>query len=492
MIRLAAVVLCLLLAPATAEPLPAATPEAHGTDSGKLAEALLKLDASGKPIHSLLLARDGEVILNAVFYPYDGSTLHEVASVTKSVTTSLVAIAAAEGKLALDAPLLSFFPERTIANRDARKERITLRDLMRMASGLDCVAEPREPTLGEMEHAPDWVQFTLDLKMVAEPGTTFSYCSPGMHLLSAVLTKATGMPAFDYARQKLFAPLGIVDAFWPADAAGNSHGWGDLYLFPADMAKLGVLWLNGGVWQGRQIIQADWMAAASSVQMAIGGGVNYGYGFWIGKDRNAPVFFANGRGGQRIVMLPERHAVEVITAGGMDPAAALDLLAGAQTNPNAPLPPNAKGEAELKDALATVSAEPLPQAVAPPPDIAARVSGLIYRLEPNPLDIASVRLDFPGGAEATLTLGSGQGPTRAGPVGLDGRFRWSPGENGIPLGIRGAWTDARTFVVDYDTVGCIDGFTVTSQFADNAIAMSFADRDSGYVLQVSGTIESGN
>ena len=376
MIRSAAVLLCLLLVPATANALPAAMPEAHGYASGRLAEALLTLDASGVPIHSLLLARDGEVVLDAVFYPYDGRTPHEVASVTKSVTTSLVAIAAAEGKLDLDTPLLSFFPERTIANRDARKERITLRDLMRMASGLDCVAEPREPTLGEMERAPDWVQFTLDRKMVAEPGAVFSYCSPGMHLLSAVLTKATGMPALDYARQKLFAPLGIADAIWPADAEGNSHGWGDLYLFPVDMAKLGMLWLDGGTWQGRQIIPADWMAAASSVEIATGGSVDYGYGFWIGKDGNAPVFFANGRGGQRIVMLPGLHAVEVVTAGGMDPGAALGLLSAALTDPKAPLSPDASGTVALAAALAAVSAEPKPQAVALPPDMAARVSGL--------------------------------------------------------------------------------------------------------------------
>jgi CubicO group peptidase (beta-lactamase class C family) len=159
--------------------------------------------------------------------------------VTKSVTTTLVGIAADQGKLRLDDPVLSFFPDRAVANRDARKERVTVAHLASMTSGLDCVATPDEPTLAEMTASADWVQFTLDRPMVAEPGTTFSYCSPGMHLLSAVLTRATGMSELDFARQNLFEPLGIRDVVWPVDPQGFNHGWGDVYLYPRDAAKLG-------------------------------------------------------------------------------------------------------------------------------------------------------------------------------------------------------------------------------------------------------------
>jgi CubicO group peptidase (beta-lactamase class C family) len=188
------------------------TPEEQGLDSAKLAEGLLAMREQNINIHSLLAIRNGKVVVDAYFYPYDGKTVHNVASVTKSVMTTLIAIAADQGKLTLDAPLVSFFPDRTIANRDARKEQITVRHLASMANGLEslCFAND-EGTLREMQASPDWIQFALDRKMSYEPGTHFCYDSPGMHLLSAILQQATGMTALDFARQNLFEPLGITE-----------------------------------------------------------------------------------------------------------------------------------------------------------------------------------------------------------------------------------------------------------------------------------------
>lgn len=137
------------------------------------------------------------MIMDASFYPYDGKTIHEVASVTKSVMTTLIGIAADHGELSLDDSMLSFFPDRTIANRDARKESITVRHLASMSSGLDCTNERDEATLQEMRTTDDWVQFTLDRRVMWEPGTRFVYCSPAIHLLSPILQQATGMTTLD-------------------------------------------------------------------------------------------------------------------------------------------------------------------------------------------------------------------------------------------------------------------------------------------------------
>ena len=185
------------------------TPEEQGIDAAKLAAGLLAIRQQGMNLHSVLIVRNGVVVLDAAFYPYDGKAVHDVASVTKSIMTTLIGIAADQGKLTLDDPLLSFFPDRTIANRDARKERITVRHLASMTSGLDCTAANDEQTLQEMQQSPDYVQFTLDRKMISEPGQHFVYCSPGMHLLSAILQQATGMTALAFAQQHLFQPLGI-------------------------------------------------------------------------------------------------------------------------------------------------------------------------------------------------------------------------------------------------------------------------------------------
>ncbi|HLA82133.1 MAG TPA: serine hydrolase, partial [Thermoleophilia bacterium] len=168
-----------------------AAPEMEGIDSVKLAESLLAIREKGTKIHSLLIIRRGHVVLDAYFYPYDGSTYHDLASVTKSFTTTLIGIAADQEKLRLDQSVLAFFGDRSVANRDVLKEEITVRDLASMSSGLFCRARPREVTLEEMRKSPDYAQFVLDRKVITEPGSSFNYSSPGMHLLSATLQEAT-------------------------------------------------------------------------------------------------------------------------------------------------------------------------------------------------------------------------------------------------------------------------------------------------------------
>lgn len=249
-----------------------ATPESQGMDSGVLADALDAVRDRGTPIHSVTIVRNGYVVLDTAFWPYRDGQLHDVASVTKSVTTTLTGIAIGRGMLTgMSQTLPSIFEGQAIANLDERKRRLTLGQLAAMASGLDCKSRG-EATLGEMRQRPDWTQFMLDLPMREEPGSHFEYCSGGMHLLSAALTKATGLSALDYARRELFAPLGIAQAQWPADTQGVSHGWGDLRLAPRDMAKLGYLWLKNGRWQDRQLVPEQWMRAAIAVQSRPGYG----------------------------------------------------------------------------------------------------------------------------------------------------------------------------------------------------------------------------
>ena len=163
---------------------PTTTPEQQGFDSAKLAEALHILQRDVPGLHSLVVIGDGKLMVDATFYPYDGTSPHDLGSVTKSVLTTLIGIAIDQGTLHLDDPVLSFFPDRTIANRDERKERLTIAHLASNASGLACLREPAEPTQAAMAASDDWVQFVLDLPMAAEPGSTWEYCSPGFHLLS--------------------------------------------------------------------------------------------------------------------------------------------------------------------------------------------------------------------------------------------------------------------------------------------------------------------
>jgi len=215
------------------------TPEEQGIYSDKLADALLAMREQNVQIHSLLMIRNGYVVADATFYPYDGQTVHNVASVTKSVMTTLIGIAVDQGILNLDDKMVSFFPNRSIANPDERKDEITVRHLASMSSGLNCTAEADELTLQEMESSSDYVQFVLDRKAAWAPGEHFVYCSPAIHLLSPILQQATGTTALDFARQYLFEPLGIQEAMWLRDPQGYYDGWSNLSLVPHEMAKVG-------------------------------------------------------------------------------------------------------------------------------------------------------------------------------------------------------------------------------------------------------------
>jgi CubicO group peptidase (beta-lactamase class C family) len=426
---------------------PRATPESEGFDSSELMAALEEAGDTGV-FHSLLVVRHGSVVVDAYSYPYDSSTYHDLASVTKSVLTTLLGIAATQGTLDLDASIVSFFPDRTIADRE-HKEPITVRHLASMTSGLDCSSGAGEITLQQMRASPDWVQFVLDLDVIAEPGTRFSYCSPGMHLLSSILQQATGMSAREFARVNLFEPLGIRDAYWSADPQGVTFGWGDLALHPHDAAKIGFLFLNDGEWDGRQIVSRGWVGEATSARIV---GTDhyedYGYGWWVApQDAETSYFRADGNGGQRILIVPAVDLVVVTTGGGFEPD--FEAILGTATGGGDPLPPDPVGAADLEAFAVELSRGPGPEAAPAPPARAAEISGRTYSLEENEFGIRSIRLDLDDPAEAILRLDVASEPIpRVDRVGLDGTFR--PSIEGRPVVARGYWDDPRTFIVECD------------------------------------------
>lgn len=448
------------------------TPEEMGFDSEKIAAGLQAIQQNGTRIHSLMIVQDGAVVLDAYFYPYDGTIYHDLASVTKSVMTTLIGIAADQGKLDLDQPVLSFFPERTIANRDPRKERMTVRHLASMTSGLSCTPEDNERTLREMWASPDWVQFVLDRKMMAEPGKRFIYCSPGMHLLSAVLQKATGMTALEFARENLFAPLGIQEVYWPADGQSVTHGWGDLCLRPADMARLGLLFLNQGSWEGRQVVSRQWVQEATRKQSATGGsrGEDYGYGWWIGRAHKEAEFLAAGNGGQKIKVYPNLKLMIVTTGGGFEYDEIEPYLLPAILDRGKAWPANPEGQKQLAAVLAGLVEPPAAEPAPALPAIAGEVSGQTYRFEANELGLRVMRLDFNNPSEATLRLEmANEASPRLAGVGLDGRFR--PSQQGPPTMARGQWTAQNTFVIEYNEGPGFAVFTIKIVFEGERLVL---------------------
>lgn len=184
------------------------TPEAQGMDSAPLAEMLEEITTEGTSIHSVLVIRNGYVVTEAYFHPYQRNTKIHIQSVTKSVIGMLIGKAIADGYItSVDEKLLSVYQDRVFQNHSEDKDAIQLKHLLSMSSGLSC--SELFSSGPHMEQSPDWVQFFLDTPMADEPGKVFGYCNGNAHLLSAILEKTTGMSTRVYANQELLEPLGI-------------------------------------------------------------------------------------------------------------------------------------------------------------------------------------------------------------------------------------------------------------------------------------------
>jgi CubicO group peptidase (beta-lactamase class C family) len=251
--------------------------------------------------------------------------------VTKSFTSALIGIAIDKGHIeSIDQKVLDFFPEYTPDVHDPLKRGMTIRHLLTMTAGFRwrTGARAQEQLVDRLRRSPDWVKFILDLPTEARSVGKFRYNSAASHLLSAIITRATGQCAEDFAAEHLFAPIGMRlpdperqhtfsrgDVFlsraggWPKDPQGNSTGGWGMVLRPRDMARFGYLYLNRGRWDGAQIIPETWVA--DSITMHTPG---YGYQWWLREMNGVFVFSADGRGGHHIFVVPEKDLVVVVAS----------------------------------------------------------------------------------------------------------------------------------------------------------------------------------
>jgi len=278
-------------------------------DSASLAAMLADVEQQHINLHSLLVIRHGFVVSETYYPPYTAQTRHELYSVTKSFTATLIGIAIDQGKLSLEDRVLDLLGKRTFSNVDERKQAMTVAHLLSMASGLQWVEG--DPTYQAMYYSKDWVKYVLDAPMLADPGSQFVYCSGCSHVLSAIVAVASGMNALQYAQQYLFAPIGITGEQWDLDSQDIPIGGWGLNLTPRAMARLGYLYLHAGRWQNQQVVSAEWVKAATEMKME-SDGLGYGYQWWIDPDLGG--YAALGRYGQTIYVLPRLDLVIVFTA----------------------------------------------------------------------------------------------------------------------------------------------------------------------------------
>lgn len=252
---------------------------------------------------------------------YKGRAVHTLQSVTKSVTSAVIGAAMHQGKIGpVTTPLLSFFTDYDLSKVDPRLRKATLADLLTMRSGIEWHESDRPldetNTTLQLERSKDWIRFTLGQPMDSEPGTKWVYNSGGSALMAEIIRKTTGMHADRYAERFLFGPLGIKDYHWKKTPTGHPDTEGGLYLAAPDLAKIGLLYLNDGVWEGRRILPAGW--ARESVNRIVdrvnAGGAGYGYQWWRMDRRGVEVWAGNGFGGQFLFVLPEKKIVAVVNS----------------------------------------------------------------------------------------------------------------------------------------------------------------------------------
>lgn len=312
-------------------------------DPAVLCKGLAAAGADPSNLHAVLVARRGLLVAELYRTGHDRSiyslfssevtfgpdTLHDMRSISKSVVALLIGIAAGEGRIDIHRPAIDFFPEFADL-RTPERLAITVEHLLTMSSGLEW-HETLAPGLSNDETRLYWdvrpLRHVMQRRSVATAGERFNYSGGSTALLAEILERATGSPLRTYARERLFAPLGIATWHWVASPYGRPLSFAGLRLTPRDLLRIGLMLLDGGRWNGRQIVPPAWVRTALAHHLPTSGGPapGYGYQFWTGEIAHGgrPVAWAAalGNGGQRLFLVRELDLAVVVTAGAYNEAA---------------------------------------------------------------------------------------------------------------------------------------------------------------------------
>ena len=290
-------------------------------------------------LHSIMVVQHGNVIYQRWLSEGEQNKPHVLNSVSKTFTSAAVGLAISEGKLKLTDKLVSFFPDKLPAEQSDNLKAITIRDLLTMNCGHDT-----DPTrIVRDAEGGDWIKAFLAYPVEHQPGTFYCYNSLGTYMLSAIVQQVTGEKVVDYLTPRLFEPLNIEKPEWQESPQGiNTGGWG-LFLKTEDLAKMGQLILQGGKWNGKQVLPADYVAEMQKSQVpCVPAGVKpeqaqemglnkgnsdwvQGYGYQMWRCRHN-AFRADGANGQYIIVIPDKDAVIATTANIGDMQAEINLI----------------------------------------------------------------------------------------------------------------------------------------------------------------------
>ncbi len=264
-------------------------------------------------LHSLLVSQRGEVVFEHYARGITARRLANIKSASKSVISTLVGIALERRLIpGVREPIVTWFPELR-RDADPRKATITVEDLLTMRSGLETTSNRN---YGAWVTSPNWVRFVLTRTLLNAPGTTMQYSTGSTHLLSAILSKVSGMSTWQFAQSVLGKPLGTTIAQWPRDPQGIYFGGNDMVLTPRQMLMYGELYLNQGRVNGQQLVPAAWVTESCDPKTIsrFDAGREYGYGWWIDDVGDHRACYAWGYGGQYVFVFNDLQTVVVATS----------------------------------------------------------------------------------------------------------------------------------------------------------------------------------
>jgi CubicO group peptidase (beta-lactamase class C family) len=423
-----------------AEPLPRSSPESQGIASADILAFIEAADKNIESMNSFMLVRHGQVVAEGWWAPYSASSPHSLYSLSKSFTSTAVGLAVAEGKLSADDEVLKFFPEDAPKEPSKNLKAMRISDLLRMSTGHE--TEPKRTP------ETPWTKNFLAQSVPHKPGTHFLYNTSATYMLSAIVQKATGMTVLDYLKPRLFEPLGIEHPTWETSPQGITTGGYGLSIRTEDIARFGQLYLQKGNWNGKQILPAAWVEAATARQTSNGSNPKsdwdqgYGYQFWRARHGS---YRGDGAFGQYCLVMPEQDAVIAITSGVKDMQAVLNLvwdkLLPAMSS--APLATDDEARKKLELTLSGLTLRPQEGSGSP-----AQAANKTYVFPANERKLEAITLQSDDKGDAVTLLASFAGVEQKIPCGhhawKKGRLAYGPLPE-QPAAVSGAWTDGDTF-----------------------------------------------
>jgi CubicO group peptidase (beta-lactamase class C family) len=298
------------------------TPETEGMNPVLLDSAYILAGEAGF-IDGLVIIKNGFLVGENYYNGFNKTTPHNVMSVSKSFLSAITGIALEQGFLdSLEEKVLPYFPEYLNSEIDSVKYRITIRHLLTMRMGIKGEAADNYAEYWRLYNSDNWIRETIETPLTSLPGQKMSYNTFQTHLLSGIITKATGRSTRAYAAANLFQPMGIDLDDWEQDPQGYYFGGNSMHFAPQEMAVLGWLYLNKGRINGVQVVPSDWITLTLSPSTNFSHpnewgelkNYNYAYLWWLGEIGGEAIFMGYGYGGQFVVVFPELNMVVVTTA----------------------------------------------------------------------------------------------------------------------------------------------------------------------------------